>query len=109
MKSKYLKNAAFGLVIACVTVSVYGETANTANEIDLDCQDHSRQLIQQLSTAGLLVEGGAPRAEGISLDLCSKAQKAAQAQHEIAKKRAVENWFFQSTGGKPGNERLKKR
>ena len=94
------------LGLAFLSTALLAET--TKNTIDLNCESQASQLIEQLSQAGLLVAGSEPQARTISLELCTDAEQSAQAQHEEGKKEAIENWFFESTGGKPGNERLKR-
>lgn len=76
--------------------------------IDLDCENYASQLIKELSGAGLLIEGGAKQAKTISTDMCSATEETIQEQHEVAKQKAIDDWFFQSTGKKAGNKRLKK-
>jgi len=83
--------------------------AATEREINLDCENQATQLIEYLSQAGLLVEGGESQAKSVSLKICSGAEQSAQLQHEEGKKKAIANWFFENTGGKKGNDRLKKK
>ena len=47
------------------------------------------------------------RARAIGLELCTGAQTTAEQQHEQDKQKALDNWFMEATGDKPGNTRLK--
>lgn len=78
--------------------------------IDLGCENLANQMVGRLANAGLLdgsVES-VQRASKISLELCAGAEESARQQHEVDKQEALKNWLTQPTGGKPGNERLKK-
>jgi hypothetical protein len=81
-----------------------------AAAIDLQCEQLATQLIERLDAEGLLSssKGDAQqRARAIGMDLCAGAQASAEQQHEQDKQKALDNWWLESTGGKPGNERLK--
>ena len=97
-----------GLLSACAVSVVANASPSKTGGIDLNCEKHAESLIGQLASAGLLAEGAYPQARAISKQHCAAAQSTAQAQHEEGKKKAIENWFFESTGGKEGNKRLKR-
>jgi hypothetical protein len=81
-----------------------------AEAIDLQCEDLAKQMIERLSTEGLLAsstEDAQQRARAIGLELCTGAQATAEQQHEQDKQKALNNWFMEAPGDKPGNERLK--
>ena len=81
-----------------------------ADDIDLNCEELAEKMIERLSNEGLLDLSGTnqQRAHAISLELCSGAEKSAQQQYEKGKQKALNNWLFESSGGKPGNKRLRK-
>jgi hypothetical protein len=92
------------LLLLAVCMPVHAEA------IDLKCEDLARQMIERLSAEGLLAsstEDAQQRARAIGLELCTGAQAAAEQQHEQDKQKALNNWFMEATGDKPGNERLK--
>jgi hypothetical protein len=81
-----------------------------ADAIDLRCEELAKRMIERLTAEGLLVsstEAAQQRARAIGLDLCTGAQATAEQQHEEDKQEALDNWFLEATGGKPGNKRLK--
>jgi hypothetical protein len=80
-----------------------------AQGIDLECEVLAGQMIERLTAEGLLVSGAADRqrAQEIGMELCSGAEESAQQQHEVGKKEALDNWFFEERPDKPGNRRLK--
>jgi len=81
-----------------------------AEAIDLKCEDLAKQMIERLSAEGLLAsstEDAQQRARAIGLELCTGAQATAEQQHEQDKQKALNNWFMEAPGDKPGNERLK--
>jgi hypothetical protein len=80
-----------------------------ATGIDLDCESLSKQMVDRLDAAGLLVQSGndRQRALDITMDLCRGTEASAQQQHEAGKQEALENWFFEKQPEKPGNKRLK--
>jgi hypothetical protein len=81
-----------------------------AEAIDLQCEDLAKQMIERLSAEGLLAsstEDAQQRARAIGLELCTGAQATAEQQHEQDKQKALNNWFMEAPGDKPGNERLK--
>jgi hypothetical protein len=99
---KYILAGGLLLLIVC--------PAAQAAAIDLQCEDLAKQLIERLSAEGLLTAStgdARQRAHAIGLDLCRGAQASAEQQHEQDKQKALDNWWFDSTGDKPGNERLK--
>jgi len=81
-----------------------------AGDIDLRCGTLAQRMIERLSGEGLLDLSGdnRQRARAIALELCAKAETSARRQHEEGKRQALSNWFFESSGGKPGNKRLRK-
>jgi hypothetical protein len=81
-----------------------------ADAIDLQCEELAKRMIERLTAEGLLVstaEDAQQRARAIGLELCTGAQATAEQQHEQDKQQALDNWFLEATGGKPGNKRLK--
>ena len=81
-----------------------------AEAIDLQCEDLAKQMIERLGAEGLLAsstEDAQQRARAIGLELCTGAQATAEQQHEQDKQKALNNWFMEAPGDKPGNERLK--
>jgi hypothetical protein len=81
-----------------------------AEAIDLQCENLAKQMIERLSAEGLLAlstEDAQQRARAIGLELCTGAQATAEQQHEQDKQKALNNWFMEAPGDKPGNERLK--
>lgn len=81
-----------------------------AESIDLSCADLASEMIGRLASEGLLdaAAGGGQRAREISMELCTGAEQKARQQHEADKQEALQNWLTQPTGGKAGNERLKR-
>jgi len=81
-----------------------------AEAIDLQCEEMARQLIERFTAEGLLASSAGDvqqRARAIGLELCTGAQTTAEQQHEQDKQKALDNWFMEATGDKPGNKRLK--
>jgi hypothetical protein len=81
-----------------------------AAAIDLKCEELARQLMERFSAEGLLNSSAGDaqqRARAIGLELCTGAQDAAEQQHEQDKQKALDNWWLEAPGDKPGNERLK--
>ena len=81
-----------------------------ADAIDLQCEELAKRMIERLTAEGLLAssdEAAQQRARAIGLELCTGAQATAEQQHEKDKQQALDNWFLEATGGKPGNKRLK--
>ena len=92
------------LLILAVCTPVHAEA------IDLRCEDLAKQMIERLGAEGLLAsstEDAQQRARAIGLELCTGAQVTAEQQHEQDKQKALNNWFMEAPGDKPGNERLK--
>jgi hypothetical protein len=78
--------------------------------IDLQCEELAKQMIERFTAEGLLAssaEDVQQRARAIGLELCTGAQATAEQQHEQDKQKALDNWFMETTGDKPGNTRLK--
>ncbi|MGB5306173.1 MAG: hypothetical protein WBO57_08020 [Gammaproteobacteria bacterium] len=92
------------LSLACICSPAYAGT------IDLSCEDLANQMIGRLANEGLLDQSAESyqRARKISLELCADAEEMAEQQHEADKQDTLKNWITQPTGGKPGNERLKR-
>jgi hypothetical protein len=81
-----------------------------AEAIDLQCEELAKRMIERLTAEGLLAsssEEAQQRARAIGLELCTGAQATAEEQHEQDKQKALDNWFLEATGDKPGNKRLK--
>jgi hypothetical protein len=81
-----------------------------AAAIDLQCKELAQQLIERLDAEGLLSSSSGDaqqRARAIGLELCTGAQATAEQQHEQDKQKALDNWWLEAPGDKPGNERLK--
>ena len=81
-----------------------------AEVIDLQCEEMAKQMIERLDAEGLLSSSAGDvqqRARTIGLELCTGAQTTAEQQHEQDKQKALDNWFMENTGDKPGNKRLK--
>jgi len=81
-----------------------------AEAIDLQCEELAKQMIERFTTEGLLASSAGDvqqRARAIGLELCTGAQASAEQQHEQDKQKALDNWFMEATGDKPGNTRLK--
>jgi hypothetical protein len=81
-----------------------------AAAIDLQCGELAKQMIERFTEEGLLASSAGDvqqRARAIGLELCTGAQATAEQQHEQDKQKALDNWFFEATGDKPGNKRLK--
>jgi hypothetical protein len=81
-----------------------------AGAIDLQCEELAKQMIERFTAEGLLASTAGDvqqRARAIGLELCTGAQTSAEEQHEQDKQKALDNWFFEAPGDKPGNERLK--
>lgn len=98
-----MKPACLFLPLTCLA------TAAGASDIDLDCKALAEDMVDRLSSQGLLVEGGDShrRAEAITLELCGGAEVSAQEQLEENKKQWHDNWFFEERAEKPGNKRLR--
>ncbi len=95
-----------GYIIAALAVASHSVFAEG---IDLDCDEFSKQLVDSLSSEGLLArpESGRQRALTITRELCSGTEASAQQQHEAEKQEALDSWFFESQPEKAGNKRLK--
>jgi hypothetical protein len=81
-----------------------------AAAIDLQCEELAKRMIERFTAEGLLASStgdAQQRARAIGLELCTGAQADAEQQHEQDKQKALDNWFFEAPGDKPGNERLK--
>jgi len=89
-----------------LTVIAHGALAGG---IDLDCEALSRQMIERLDAAGLLVHSaaGSQQALAIAMDLCREGEASAQHQNEADKQEALDNWLSEKHPEKPGNTRLK--
>ena len=93
-----------GLLLLAMCPPVYAEA------IDLQCEELAKQLIERFTAEGLLASSAADvqqRAREIGLQLCTGAQATAEQQHEQDKQKALDNWFMENTGDKPGNKSLK--
>jgi hypothetical protein len=78
--------------------------------IEEKCSYPSYTLIERLAAEGLLASStgdAPPRARAIGLELCTGAQATAEQQHAQDKQEALDNWFLEASGDKPGNKRLK--
>ncbi|HYQ71691.1 MAG TPA: hypothetical protein VET88_07165 [Gammaproteobacteria bacterium] len=95
-----------GSIVVMLAISSH---AAFAEGIDLDCETLSKQMVDRLDAAGLLVPSGTDkqRALDITMELCRGTEASAQQQHEAGKQEALENWFFEKQPEKPGNKRLK--
>jgi hypothetical protein len=91
------------LLLLAVATPVHAEA------IDLQCEELANRMIERLTAAGLglICRGRAARARAIGLELCTGAQATAEQQHEQDKQKALDNWFLEAPGDKPGNKRLK--
>jgi len=92
-----------------ILLLVFATTAQAA-AIDLQCEELTKQLIGRLDAEGLLSASAGDaqqRARAIGLELCTGAQASAEQQHEQDKQKALDNWWLEAPGDKPGNERLK--
>lgn len=92
------------LLLLAVATPVHAEAIN------LQCEELANRMIERLTAAGLLassVEDAQQRARAIGLELCTGAQATAEQQHEQDKQKALDNWFLEAPGDKPGNKRLK--
>ena len=81
-----------------------------AEAIDLQCEELAKQMIERFTAEGLLASSAGDvqqRARAIGLELCTGAQATAEEQHEQDKQKALDNWFMEAPGDKPGNKRLK--
>ena len=81
-----------------------------AEAIDLQCEELAKQMIERFTAEGLLASSAVDvqqRARAIGLELCTGAQTTAEQQHEQDKQKALDNWFMEAPGDKPGNKRLK--
>ena len=81
-----------------------------AEAIDLQCEELAKRMIERFTAEGLLASStgdAQPRARAIGLELCTGAQATAEQQHAQDKQEALDNWFLEATGDKPGNKRLK--
>ena len=84
-------------------------SAAQAKDIDLDCGQQAEELIRRLADDGLLRAGAdLERARAIGVEFCQGAQTTAQEQHDAGLKQVLKNILFEDTGGKEGNERLKR-
>ena len=94
-------------VIACIVI--FASSPLMAEGIDLQCEVLAVKMVKRLADDGLLssTENVQQRATDISLELCSGVEKTAQVQADADKKNALKDWLINSTGGKPGNKRLK--
>ncbi len=96
---------------AVILLLVAGFTrADAMGGIDLDCDRFSQDIVTRMSAAKLLVEG-ADRDQVLALVMpaCQQAQQSAQTQYEKGREEALKNWLFEDMGGKPGNERLRRK
>ncbi len=91
-------------------LSVGFARADGIGGIDLDCDRFSQDVVTRISEAKLLVEG-ADRDQILALVMpaCQQAQQSAQTQYEKGREEALKNWLFEDMGGKPGNERLRRK
>lgn len=90
-------------LIALATASV----AQEQKGIDLDCAQHGQRLVERIQQEQVVMLNDAQAAQirQICMELCQGAETEASAQQEAV----LRNWFFSDqTGGKAGNERLKK-
>ncbi len=81
-----------------------------AEGVDLACDSFSRDLVSDISEKKLFVEtADLEQARVVVMTACEQAQQSAQLQFEQGRQQALENWFLEDLGGKPGNERLKRK
>jgi hypothetical protein len=93
-----------GLLLLAACTAVHAEV------IDLQCEELAKRMIERFTAEGLLassLDNAQQRARAIGLELCADAQATAVLQHEQDKQRALDNWFLETSGDKPGNKRLK--
>ena len=67
-----------------------------AEAIDLQCEELAKQMIERFTAEGLLASSAA-----------DVQQRARALGNEQDKQKALDNWFMEATGDKPGNKRLK--
>ena len=82
----------------------------TAQVINLECNKMAEEIVKRMDKQGLLVpfQESSERAVGIAKKLCEDRQKTALQQHEADKQNFIKNWLTENTGGKQGNERLRR-
>ena len=81
-----------------------------AEQINLECKELARQMVNQLVHEGLLSDSAdiSRRAKAITINLCTDAEASAQQQHEAGKEQAITDWIWQSRPETRGHKRLKK-
>ena len=97
------------LLVALLSLILFSSGAR-AEAIDLQCEALTQTFIEQLAENGLLDANidKQNRAKQLALSLCTSTAESAQEQHELDKRQALENWFFEYHPEKPGNRRLRK-
>ncbi len=81
-----------------------------AEGIDLACDGFSRDVVRDISERKLFAETADLEQARIAVETaCERAQQSARSQYEEGRRQALQNWFMEDMGGKPGNERLKRK
>lgn len=97
-------------MLLCCAFSA-GSVSAAERVIDLSCALHGQRLIERIlseQVVTLSVEQ-AQKIQAISTELCQGAEVVATKQQQVEQEKVLKNWFFSDqTGGKAGNERLKK-
>ena len=93
---------------AAVSILLFAPPASVADDIDLQCNRTSADLVSRLDAAGLLASGhtALSQARAIAEEVRNNRQSAARQQQESDRKSLLSNILFEDTGGKPGNKRL---
>lgn len=99
-----MRNVLLFFLFCAVMPAAHAET------IDLSCDQMAASIVQRLDKDGLLAaaDDSRQRATDIAMSLCAERQQVAQQQHEQDRQNFIKHWLTEDTGGKPGNERLKK-
>ncbi|MGD8743097.1 MAG: hypothetical protein PVH46_06690 [Granulosicoccaceae bacterium] len=82
----------------------------SAQIINLECEKMVSEMVMRMNKEGILVpfQNSSERAGNIALELCQEQQQNASQQHKKDKQNFIKNWLTENTGGKPGNERLRR-
>jgi protein-tyrosine-phosphatase len=82
----------------------------SAQVINLECGKMADEMVKRMDREGVLVpfQDSNERASDIVLEMCEAQQENALQQHEKDKQHFIKNWLTENTGGKPGNDRLRK-
>lgn len=97
-------------ILAVIGLFVIYLPGVSAQVINLECDKMAEEIVKRMDKQGLLVpfQESSERAVGIAKKLCDARQKTALQQHEADKQKFIKNWLTENTGGKPGNERLRR-